>query len=95
LTICSASASAKRLDAPSSAISLRSGYDVACLEADAYRRLPSSTPATPISALVLPIARSLFLRSAKTRHLFSFDERHFRAVTPLQGGSFSLLPADF
>jgi predicted nucleic acid-binding protein len=30
----------------------------------------------------------------ETRRLFSFDERHFRAVEPLQGGSFSLLPAD-
>jgi uncharacterized protein len=29
-----------------------------------------------------------------TRRLLSFDERHFRAVAPLQGGSFELLPAD-
>ena len=29
-----------------------------------------------------------------TRRLLSFDERHFRAVAPLQGGSFGLLPAD-
>jgi hypothetical protein len=31
----------------------------------------------------------------ETRRLFNFDERHFRAVAPLQGGSFSLPPADF
>jgi uncharacterized protein len=30
----------------------------------------------------------------RTRRLLSFDERHFRAVAPLQGGSFVLLPAD-
>jgi len=30
----------------------------------------------------------------KTRRLLSFDERHFRAVAPLQGGTFELLPAD-
>jgi len=30
----------------------------------------------------------------ETRRLLSFDERHFRAVAPLQGGSFELLPAD-
>jgi uncharacterized protein len=24
----------------------------------------------------------------------TFDERHFRAVAPLQGGAFSVLPAD-
>jgi predicted nucleic acid-binding protein len=29
-----------------------------------------------------------------TRRLLTFDERHFRAVRPLQGGSFTLLPAD-
>ncbi len=30
----------------------------------------------------------------ETRRLFSFDERHFRTVAPLQGGTFELLTAD-
>lgn len=30
----------------------------------------------------------------RTRRLLTFDERHFRAVAPLQGGSFTLLPTD-
>ncbi len=30
----------------------------------------------------------------KTRRILTFDERHFRAVEPLQGGHFTLLPAD-
>ena len=30
----------------------------------------------------------------RTRRLVTFDERAFRAVAPLQGGSFTLLPAD-
>lgn len=30
----------------------------------------------------------------KTRRLLTFDERVFRAVAPLQGGRFTLLPAD-
>jgi predicted nucleic acid-binding protein len=30
----------------------------------------------------------------ETRRLLSFDERHFRTVAPLQGGTFELLPAD-
>jgi uncharacterized protein len=30
----------------------------------------------------------------ETTRILSFDERHFRAVTPLGGGSFTLLPAD-
>ena len=29
-----------------------------------------------------------------TRRLLTFDERHFRALRPLDGGTFSLLPAD-
>ena len=30
----------------------------------------------------------------RTRRLLTFDERDFRPVTPLAGGSFTLLPAD-
>lgn len=33
-------------------------------------------------------------RRYQTRDLLTLDERHFRAVTPLQGGAFRLLPAD-
>jgi uncharacterized protein len=29
-----------------------------------------------------------------TRRILTFDERHFRAVRPIQGGVFTLLPAD-
>lgn len=29
-----------------------------------------------------------------TLHLATFDHRHFRAVRPLSGGAFELLPAD-
>jgi hypothetical protein len=29
-----------------------------------------------------------------TRSVATFDQRHFRAVAPLQGGAFRLLPAD-
>ncbi len=30
----------------------------------------------------------------RTRRLFTFEERAFRAIAPLQGGRFTLLPAD-
>jgi uncharacterized protein len=30
----------------------------------------------------------------KTTRIVSFDERHFRAVRPMQGGAFTVLPAD-
>ncbi|MGI8876451.1 MAG: type II toxin-antitoxin system VapC family toxin [Egibacteraceae bacterium] len=33
-------------------------------------------------------------RRLETRTVLSFDERHLRAVQPLQGGTFTLLPAD-
>ena len=33
-------------------------------------------------------------RKVRTRRLLTFDQPHFRAVRPLQGGSFTLLPAD-
>jgi predicted nucleic acid-binding protein len=30
----------------------------------------------------------------RCRRLLTFDERHFRAVIPISGGSFTILPAD-
>lgn len=30
----------------------------------------------------------------RTDRILTFDDRHFRAVTPLSGGAFTLLPAD-
>lgn len=33
-------------------------------------------------------------RKLDTRRLLTFDQRHFRAISPLQGGAFQLLPAD-
>ena len=30
----------------------------------------------------------------ETTRVLTFDDRHFRAITPLNGGSFTLLPAD-
>ena len=33
-------------------------------------------------------------RRFRTRRLLTFDERDFRPIAPLQGGAFTLLPAD-
>lgn len=30
----------------------------------------------------------------RTRRLLTFNERDFRAIAPLQGGAFTVLPAD-
>lgn len=32
--------------------------------------------------------------NVRTTRIVSFDERRFRTVTPLQGGAFTILPAD-
>lgn len=70
-------------------------YDVACLEADDYRAV--SELDIRYSDLGLGLADCSIVVLAEryeTRRLLSFDERHFRAVAPLQGGSFELLLAD-
>jgi predicted nucleic acid-binding protein len=36
----------------------------------------------------------ILARRYETTRIVSFDERHFRAITPLQGGVFTILPAD-
>lgn len=70
-------------------------YDVAYLEADDYRAV--SELDIRYSDLGLGLADcsiAVLAQRYETRRLLSFDERHFRAVAPLQGGSFELLPAD-
>lgn len=37
---------------------------------------------------------AVIARKLGTRRLLTFDERHFRVIRPLQGGTFILLPAD-
>lgn len=69
-------------------------YDVACLEAGDYQAVAELD--SHYSGLGLGLADcaiAVLAERYKTRRLLSFDERHFRAVTPLQGGSFDLLPA--
>jgi predicted nucleic acid-binding protein len=38
---------------------------------------------------------AILARRLGTRRVLTFDARHFRAIRPLQGGAFTLLPADF
>ncbi len=70
-------------------------YDVDALEPDDY--LVAQDIELRYADLDLGLADcSIVILAArhKTLRLFSFDVRHFRAVTPLQGGSFELLPTD-
>jgi predicted nucleic acid-binding protein len=70
-------------------------YDVACLEASDYPAVAELD--AQYSDLGLGLADcsiAVLAERYETRRLLSFDERHFRAVAPLQGGAFELLPAD-
>lgn len=70
-------------------------YDVGCLEAGDYRVVAELDARYADLGLGLADCSIIVLADRyETRRLLSFDERHFRAVTPLQSGSFSLLPAD-
>lgn len=70
-------------------------YDVACLDADDYRAVAELDARYADLGLGLADCSVVILAERyETRRLFSFDERHFRAVAPLQGGAFELLPAD-
>ncbi len=70
-------------------------YEIACLEAGDYRTVAELDARYADLGLGLADCSILVLADRfKTRRLLTFDERHFRAVAPLQGGSFQLLPAD-
>jgi len=68
---------------------------VECLESDDYaaiagleRRYADLDPGLADLSIVIMAKRF------STRRIVTFDERHFRAIRPLQGGTFTLLPAD-
>jgi uncharacterized protein len=70
-------------------------FDVACLEREDYARVAALDGRYADLGLGLADCSIVVLAERlRTRRLLSFDERHFRAVAPLQGGSFELLPAD-
>lgn len=70
-------------------------FAVACLEFEDYETV--QTLERQYSDLDLGLADCAIVVLAerfRTTRLLTFDERHFRAVTPLQGGAFEILPAD-
>jgi predicted nucleic acid-binding protein len=70
-------------------------YEVACLEPGDYRAVADLDARYADLGLGLADCSVVVLAERYgTRRLLSFDARHFRAVSPLQGGSFVLLPAD-
>lgn len=70
-------------------------FRVECLDARDYatvleleHRYAALNPGLADLSIVVLAARF------KTRSILTFDERHFRAIEPLQGGRFTILPAD-
>jgi predicted nucleic acid-binding protein len=70
-------------------------YEVAALTAEEYADIVSlDVQYADLELGLADCAAVVLARRFKTRRLLTFDERHFRTVVPLQGGSFDLLPAD-
>jgi uncharacterized protein len=70
-------------------------FVVACLERDDYETIVGLE--RRYADLELGLADCAVVALAQrfqTYRIMTFDERHFRAVTPLQGGAFEILPAD-
>ena len=70
-------------------------FTVACLERHEYRAVGELE--RQYADLDLGLSDCAVVALAErfdTRRIVSFDERHFRAVAPLQGGAFEILPAD-
>ncbi len=70
-------------------------FRVECLLAGEYAKVAELSRSYEDLALGLAdIALIVLAERYNCTRLATFDERHFRAVRPLQGGWFTLLPAD-
>lgn len=70
-------------------------FEVACLEREDYATIGELDARYADLELGLADCAVIALaRRYETSRIISFDERHFRAVTPLQGGAFTILPYD-
>jgi len=70
-------------------------FTVACLEGEDHARVAELD--ARYEALDLRLADCAIVVLAQrhqTTRILTFDERHFRAVTPLAGGAFTILPLD-
>jgi uncharacterized protein len=70
-------------------------FSIACLEHEDYKKIVDLD--VRYADLDLGLADRALIALAeryRTTRMLSFDERHFRAVTPIGGGAFAILPAD-
>jgi uncharacterized protein len=70
-------------------------FAVACLERADYATVAELEARYPGLSLGLTDCSVVALAHRhRTKRILTFDERHFRAVAPLDGGAFTLLPSD-
>lgn len=71
------------------------GYELSCLEGDDLRRAVGVMERYDDLDVGITDASLVVLAERHgTTVILTLDERHFRVLRPLQGGSFTLLPAD-
>lgn len=70
-------------------------FAVACLEREDYETIAElERQYADLELGLADCAVVVLAQRFETIRIVSFDERHFRTVTPLQGGGFEILPAD-
>jgi predicted nucleic acid-binding protein len=70
-------------------------FTVACLEREDYTTVADlETRYADLKLGLADCALVVLAHRHETTRILTFDERHFRTVTPLGGGTFTLLPAD-
>jgi uncharacterized protein len=70
-------------------------FTVACLEREDYATIGNlDARYADLELGLTDCALVVIANRYATNRIVSFDERHFRAVTPLQGGAFTILPHD-
>ena len=70
-------------------------FTVACLERQDYATIAElDARYADLKLGLADWALVVLARRHETTRILTFDERHFRVVAPLDGGSFTILPAD-
>ena len=70
-------------------------YRVECLEQEDYRRVAAlERTYSDLGVSLADLSIVVLAHRFGTNRVATFDERHFRALRPLDGGTFTLLPRD-
>jgi predicted nucleic acid-binding protein len=70
-------------------------FGVASLDADDFRMIADlERRYGDLDAGLADLSAVVIAHRFRTRRILTFDERHFRALRPLAGGHFTLLPVD-